>query len=868
MIKPLSRMLGLLLCLCLLCTAGPALAEDGDTLPEEEAEELPFADRFGVDALVEADGEGMPVSVNGYPTRQVRAGFTSLGQRESFQLVADFMDYPFWQPATRYDGNLAVMSLLMAGSANRPKGFQDVAEADFDPSLNLEHFLADAGFTDIRKDDYSKVPTMFTVSTAMGRREMTHPGEEPFTLIAVGVCGGGYKNEWESNMTAGTGGIHEGFQNAAQLVIDRLAGYIATRGIQGRVKVWIAGFSRAAAVTNVAAGTLVNTGFLPKEDVYAYTFATPAAIKDAPREGYENIFNIIDPADVVPQVMPAEWGYGRYGTDLFLQVQEFSSYLGSIENYMRAFTNKEKYGVEYNYSPALTLRTRLLISLLLDLTEDPESYAARFQPALVSLLHDKTPGNMAAILRELMLNIKLLDREDKTHLDEVIDYTLQVFSGIVLRSGYEEADQNTGNAFMRFLLEHTANSYISATDSIRNGYFADSERCCYVMVRGPVSLTLWDEIDNSAIFTIHADGKASMADQFEYLVSFGQLFYAERKGDSTVICVPLDMDYRVVWTAEEDGTVECIQAISTVRAGSQYPGMASGKIQARAGDTGVAFQSRNREPAALEGFAEASFTGRELAEFLGIASLGFNWRIALTILFAVLGLLLCIPLSLTACFRRSRRKRYPFLAWITLCLLGIAAIETEAAYWFLADMAWVRIAWKVVVALCFLLLFFQVRRRDDGILQSFFPSILLAVAADVVISIHFIAGAALFLLCHALLSLQFLRREPMPLGKWILWAAVSLAVDALIILFYVPGHGAVGWTVAAYAPVLLLMAFSSGGQSLRVRVSALMFLISDLLLGLYIALLSDPKIHVIYMFLFYTALLTLTVSDSRSSEGR
>ena len=42
-----------------------------------------------------------------------------------------------------------------------------------------------------------------------------------------------------------------------------------------RIKVWISGYSRATAVSNVTAGTLVNTGFLPKEDVYAYTFAPP-----------------------------------------------------------------------------------------------------------------------------------------------------------------------------------------------------------------------------------------------------------------------------------------------------------------------------------------------------------------------------------------------------------------------------------------------------------------------------------------------------------------------------------------------------------------------------------------------------------------
>ena len=858
------RLFTLALCLCLLCSAAFSLAEEAAA--DASDEEYLLAYRFGPDAKVETDENGYPVSVNGYPTQLVRAGFNNLGQQESFQMEIDFVDYPFWQPATQFDGNLAAMSLIMAGCANRALGFRNVPAKDFDPALNLVHFLSDAGFTDIREDDYSKVPTMFTVSTAMGHRLMTHEGEEPFTLIAIGVCGEGYKNEWESNMTAGTGPIHEGFASAAQLVIDRLAGYIATRGIQGRIKVWIAGFSRAAAVSNVVAGTLVNTGFLPREDVYAYTFATPAAIRNPPREGYENIFNIINPADLVPQVMPAEWGYGRYGKDLFLSVQEFSSYLGFLDNFVRSFTNKEEFAVEYNYSPALTLRSRLLLSLILDLTEDAENYHDRFQPALVSLMHDKTVNNTLPILRDLMQNIKLLDREDKTHLDDLIDYFMRVFSGIVLRRGFDEANQNTGSAFIRFLVEHTPNSYFSAMFNIRTGAFESNERCCYVMARGPVSLTLWDEAKNAEVFTVRSDGTVSSPDSFGDSDDFSMAFYKERSGNTTVIAVPLDGDYRVTWTAEKDGTVECVQAVMSVRAGSQYPGAASEKIPVRAGDTGIAMQYKNHEAVPLPGFEEKSFSARELAEFLGIASLGFNWRHALTVLFAVLALIICLPLCLIASFRRSKTKRYSFFVWVLLCLLGIAAVETEAAFWFFADQPWTRLVWKAAVALCLLSLFLILHRKEGNLLHSFFPSILLAVLADVVISVHFISGVALFLLCHAVLSYQFLRRAPLSLGKWIQWAVVSLALAVLIILFYVPAHGIMGWGVAAYAPVLLLMAFSSGKQPIRVRVSAMMFLTSDLLLGLYSTLLNDPMIHVVYMLLFYLALLLLTLSSFHSAD--
>ena len=53
--------------------------------------------------------------------------------------------------------------------------------------------------------------------------------------------------------------------------------------------------------------------------------------------------------------------------------------------------------------------------------------------------------------------------------------------------------------------------------------------------------------------------------------------------------------------------------------------------------------------------------------------------------------------------------------------------------------------------------------------------------------------------------------------------------------------------------------------SLRIRVSLLLFLISDLLLGLYGTLLHDPLFHAACTFLFYTALLMLLLGPSRSA---
>ena len=313
---------GLLAAVLLLTSWTAAIAEDPYLTEEELAES--FAIRFGADAEVETDGDQRPVSVNGYPFQEVETSFNIHAVEDKIVTLSDFLDYPFWRPATKYDGNLAMMSLFMALCSERDL-YRNEDPETFDPAVNVEAYLMNAGFTDIRKSDYSKETSIYTISTAIGSRRMEHEGDEPFTLIAVGVCGGNYKNEWQSNFTAGTDDLHEGFSSASDLVTDRIAGYIATRGITGRVKIWISGFSRAAAVANLTAGRLTHTGAFPKEDVYAYTFATPAAVQDPPKTGDENIFNIISPTDAVPQVMPADWNCGRYGKDLYLPVPEFSS---------------------------------------------------------------------------------------------------------------------------------------------------------------------------------------------------------------------------------------------------------------------------------------------------------------------------------------------------------------------------------------------------------------------------------------------------------------------------------------------------------------------------------------------------------------
>ena len=83
----------------------------------------------------------------------------------------------------------------------------------------------------------------------------------------------------------------------------------------------ICGHSRGAACANLL-GLLINAYQSP-EQVYVYTFASPATIRrDTPIDADENIFNYINPCDIVPEVPFCSWNFTRAGTDILLSVKD------------------------------------------------------------------------------------------------------------------------------------------------------------------------------------------------------------------------------------------------------------------------------------------------------------------------------------------------------------------------------------------------------------------------------------------------------------------------------------------------------------------------------------------------------------------
>ena len=855
----IRRLFAALLATALMLASWTATAADnGSPLPEEDlARDFPM--RFGMDAVVVADENQTPVSVNGYPLRQVETCFNIRAVEEKIVTWTDFLDYPFWRPATEYDGNLALMSMFMSLCAARDP-MRDENPLDFDPARNAETYLLSAGFTDLRKDDYSKETSIYTISTAMGSRRMEHGDEEPFTLIAVCVCGGGYKNEWQSNLTAGNGDLHEGFRSASDLVIDRIAGYIATRCIKGRIKIWISGFSRAAAVANLTAGRLTRTGVFPKDDVFAYTYATPAAVLNPPETGDENIYNILCPMDTVPQVMPADWGYGRYGRDLFLPVPEFSA-AGEVSVLAREANIKNAFGIDIHYSGALNLRMRILLSMAYEAIASRENYVQNIQDTVVGILRNKDAANTLITMRTMLLNMRGADAEARRRLDGLMNYMIRVFGNAVTRTELAAANRNSGSAMFLLFTEHREDTYLASTYMIQNGLFEESRNSTYVMVRGPVTLELTYDGTSDWSITLDKNGTISMSlpDTDEILNDPEYLpFYMERIGNVSVAAIPEDLAVRAQWKAVSDGVVEVIQACCGVRASQQYPGLATGEMKVRAGDTGTAFFPEQADGILPDVFHEKMFRASDLTGFLGISLPIVSWRFLVTGMFLLVGLAVFLVIGLASLLLPSKAKKGTAF-WCLLALFCIAVVEAEGTYWMLADMPVVLFAWKAIAGAAVLAMFFLWRNQGKETGIGVLPGLAVIVLADLAAVWAFLPGIVLLLLGHILLTVSFLRKKPISRASWAQWAVLSVLVAGLDILVFVPEMGLLGWGAAICAPVFLLMAYCTDGQGLRARYAAGFLLASDLLLGAYLFVWNEPPGHFLYIALHSISLMLLAL---------
>ncbi len=261
--------------------------------------------------------------------------FSYPGVGEDYTAEYFYDDNYFKESSYEYNQSLATMSLCLELSA-----WGSEEESDYTRKMrNAEALLNELGFvgfdhnyTDFTEEGVNGKPTKDSVGMVAANKLLSFDGKD-YTLIAVAVRGGGYEREWASNFTMGAGGHHEGFSRARDIVIAFLQNYVKEQRISGDIKIWITGYSRAAATANMVAGAIDNGTVylsgcnLEAKDLFAYTFETPAGVMDAEARSqkYSNIFNIINNNDSVPLVAPQEWKFTRYGKDQNIPTPELDT---------------------------------------------------------------------------------------------------------------------------------------------------------------------------------------------------------------------------------------------------------------------------------------------------------------------------------------------------------------------------------------------------------------------------------------------------------------------------------------------------------------------------------------------------------------
>ena len=267
--------------------------------------------------------------------------FSAEGHQVSSEVAWD--DDWFFQDPTAYNHDLAHTCAVLSAVANAESAYYQ--QGSTSPAY-AEHAFADLGFEEVSTTSYryrSEVldevlsvldgtdVVAYTLATKHVRSSET--GKEK--LLTVVVVRGSYGSEWLSNAKIedasdkGGDGDHLGFTLAAEEIVADLEERARTEEPGVERTYLFCGHSRGAAVATLLAsyadGAMGPSGtradaIASADSVCAYGLATPncTSATDARTARYDNIFNVLNPSDVVTMLPPAAWGYGRYGRDIWL----------------------------------------------------------------------------------------------------------------------------------------------------------------------------------------------------------------------------------------------------------------------------------------------------------------------------------------------------------------------------------------------------------------------------------------------------------------------------------------------------------------------------------------------------------------------
>lgn len=461
---------------------------------------------------------------------------------DSRPIMAEYSDAWLLAPPNEFNQNLMQVSFVMAASAFRDNT-HDLDQRDF----NILNFFSRAGFTDPRTDDYNRLTSIETIGSAIAHKKAGNA-----TLIAVAMSGNNYNNEWLSNFTVSDEQRSQGFNDAAGRVSQRIREYISEYSLEGELRLWITGYSRAAAVANIAAADATDSGLF--EAVYGYTIGTPRTTKDEDAGHYDNIFNVINPFDPVPLMPFPEWGYRRYGTDLYLPAMETdSAYF--LKKLHADPVSVQVTGAQVRFNPQVNAQLHMIMDFLLFYVHSAKSYKENFQSAILTLWESR---ELQPLLEDIAPRIEQMGDITGAQFREFysfLDYLFQVLYTSFRGQKFHPADLywNPGLSLQENLMhEHYDSAYLAWIFSSDDPgqIYSDVPQYSHYTVLGDVDVELFD-CDGNFIERIESSGQIS-ADPDNVKAPYftggqsGTFLFAERRGEQTFIILPKDQTFSAV----------------------------------------------------------------------------------------------------------------------------------------------------------------------------------------------------------------------------------------------------------------------------------------------------------------------------------
>lgn len=324
--------------------------------------------------------------------------------------------------ALRYDHDLCKLTFQLAVSSFGLSG-----EA---PDASVTRFLKAFGFEDVVTAEYD-FTSPDTIGTAMGIR--TQPDGQP--LVAVAIRSSNYGQEWVSNFDSSLlEQHHRGFYLAAETVVERLRDYLSRHGLSQMPLIWITGYSRGAAVANVSAALMDESGLSADEKIYAYTFATPATVQAQEAKKHANIFNILQYGDIVTHVPLKGWGFERYGTSLYLPTSKsmpvYDAFLPAYQEAYRLLNHTED---AFAHDGECVLSVERAVQVLLKTVPTVAAYQATYEPIFKKLFLQEELSPSEGMLAGLLLSNVLgaLDPENAAAYAITADFTALDINSVI-----------------------------------------------------------------------------------------------------------------------------------------------------------------------------------------------------------------------------------------------------------------------------------------------------------------------------------------------------------------------------------------------------------------------------------------------------